>query len=92
MEWWRPKAIERYKKLKSEGNLKPDILYYNKIAKEPNYKLKIYNNYYSSFIELKQFKNAEKLLNKIKTLFFSEDHDFGILEENMFRGLKHILV
>lgn len=36
-------------------------------------------------------KNAEKLLNKIKTLFFSEDHDFGILEENMFRGLKHIL-
>ena len=31
MEWWRPKAIERYKKLKSEGNLKPDILYYNKM-------------------------------------------------------------
>lgn len=31
MEWWRPKAIERYKKLKSEGNLKSDILYYNKM-------------------------------------------------------------
>jgi len=41
------------------------ILYYNKIAKEPNYKLKIYNNYYSSFIELKQFKNAEKLCKDI---------------------------
>ena len=31
MEWWKPKAIERYKKLKSEGNLKSDILYYNKM-------------------------------------------------------------
>jgi hypothetical protein len=31
MEWWRPKAIERYKKLKSEGNLKPEIHYYNKM-------------------------------------------------------------
>lgn len=41
------------------------ILYYNKIAEEPNYKLKIYNNYYSSFIELKQLKNAEKLCKDI---------------------------
>ena len=31
IEWWKPKAIERYKKLNSEGNLKPDILYYNKM-------------------------------------------------------------
>lgn len=31
MEWWKPKAIERYKKLKSENNLKSDILYYNKM-------------------------------------------------------------
>jgi hypothetical protein len=31
LEWWRPKAIERYKKLKSEGNLKPEIHYYNKM-------------------------------------------------------------
>jgi hypothetical protein len=31
MEWWRPKAIERYKKLKNEGNLKPEIHYYNKM-------------------------------------------------------------
>ena len=31
IEWWKPKAIERYKKLKNEGNLKPDILYYNKM-------------------------------------------------------------
>ncbi len=31
IEWWKPKAIERYKKLNNEGNLKPDILYYNKM-------------------------------------------------------------
>jgi hypothetical protein len=31
IEWWKPKAIERYKKLKNESNLKPDILYYNKM-------------------------------------------------------------
>ena len=41
------------------------ILYYNKIAEDPNYKLKIYSNYYSSFIELKQLKNAEKLCKDI---------------------------
>ena len=31
MEWWKPKAIERYKKLKSEGNLKTDIHFYNQM-------------------------------------------------------------
>jgi hypothetical protein len=31
LEWWRPKAIERYKKLKSEGNLKSEIHFYNKM-------------------------------------------------------------
>lgn len=31
MDWWKPKAIERYKKLHSEGNIKSDILYYNKM-------------------------------------------------------------
>lgn len=30
-DWWKPKAIERYKKLKSEGNLKTDIHFYNKM-------------------------------------------------------------
>ena len=29
LEWWRPKAIERYKKLKAEGRLNPDMLFYN---------------------------------------------------------------
>jgi hypothetical protein len=29
LEWWRPRAIERYKKLRSEGKLKSDVLYYN---------------------------------------------------------------
>lgn len=29
LEWWKPRAIERYKKLRNDGNLKLDILYYN---------------------------------------------------------------
>lgn len=29
LDWWRPKAIERYKKLRIDGNLKKDVLYYN---------------------------------------------------------------
>lgn len=29
MEWWKPKAIDRYVKLKNEGNLKPSVHYYN---------------------------------------------------------------
>ncbi len=28
-EWWKPKAIERYKKLKSESNLKTNVHFYN---------------------------------------------------------------
>lgn len=31
IDWWKPKATERYKKLKSEGNLKTDIHFYNKM-------------------------------------------------------------
>ena len=31
MEWWKPKAIERYKRLHSENNIKSEILYYNKV-------------------------------------------------------------
>jgi len=37
-------------------------------------------------------KEAGVLLDKMKTLFFPEGEDMGILEENMFRGLKHLLV
>ncbi len=33
---------------------------------------------------------ADELLNKMKDLFFS-DEDMGELEQNMFRGLKHLL-
>ena len=29
LEWWKPRAIERYKKLRSHGKIKGDILYYN---------------------------------------------------------------
>jgi hypothetical protein len=29
MGWWRPKAIERYKRLKSEGRLNPNKLFYS---------------------------------------------------------------
>lgn len=28
-QWWKPKAIERYKKLKNENNLKPEVHFYN---------------------------------------------------------------
>jgi hypothetical protein len=28
-EWWKPRAIERYKKLKSGGNLKREVHLYN---------------------------------------------------------------
>ncbi len=31
LDWWKPKAIERYKKLHGEGNIKSDILFYNKM-------------------------------------------------------------
>jgi hypothetical protein len=31
LEWWRPKAIQRYKKLKAEGRLNPNKLFYNEM-------------------------------------------------------------
>jgi hypothetical protein len=31
LEWWRPKAIQRYKKLKAEGRLNPNTLFYNEM-------------------------------------------------------------
>lgn len=31
-DWWKPKAIERYKKLKTDGRLNPEKLFYNKIS------------------------------------------------------------
>jgi len=31
LEWWRPKAIERYKKLNSESNLKNTVHFYNQM-------------------------------------------------------------
>ena len=31
LDWWIPKAGKRYKKLKSENNLKSDVLFYNKM-------------------------------------------------------------
>ena len=32
IEWWREKALKRYSKLFDENRLKPEILYYNKMA------------------------------------------------------------
>lgn len=32
IEWWREKALKRYAKLHDENRLKPEILYYNKMA------------------------------------------------------------
>ena len=31
LDWWKPKAIERYKKLKLENRLNNDVLFYNKM-------------------------------------------------------------
>jgi len=31
IDWWKPKAIERYKRLKADNNLKSEILFYNKM-------------------------------------------------------------
>ena len=36
-------------------------------------------------------KEADILLDKMKTLFFPDAEDMGRLERNMFRGLKHLL-
>lgn len=32
IDWWKPKAIERYKKLKSEGRLNPEKLFYSEMS------------------------------------------------------------
>lgn len=32
MDWWRPKAIARYKKLHEDGRLLPEVLYYRKMV------------------------------------------------------------
>ena len=32
LDWWKPKATERYKKLKAEGRLNPDKLFYSEIS------------------------------------------------------------
>ena len=32
MDWWRPKAIKRYKNLLAENRIKPEISYYHKMA------------------------------------------------------------
>lgn len=35
MEWWKPKAINRYRKLFAEKNLKPEILFYSDVPGMP---------------------------------------------------------
>jgi len=35
MEYWRPKAIERYRRLFTEGNCKDSILYYDTMIDMP---------------------------------------------------------
>ena len=35
LDWWRPKAIERYKKLKADGRLNPEKLFYNVMTDMP---------------------------------------------------------
>ena len=40
VEWWRPKAIERYKRLKAEGRLNPNKLFYDVMGGMPYDKAK----------------------------------------------------
>lgn len=35
LDWWKPKAIERYKKLKADGRLNPEKLFYNVMTDMP---------------------------------------------------------
>lgn len=44
-DWWKPKAKDRYLKLKKEGNLKTDTLFYNKMIGMPYTDAK--NNFFS---------------------------------------------
>ena len=53
------------KKYYIDSDYEKAALYYEKIFKESEHRLKIYENYKSTFIELNNFKEAEKL---IKTL------------------------
>ena len=53
------------KKYYLDSDYEKAALYYEKIFKESEHRLKIYENYKSTFIELNKFKEAEKL---IKTL------------------------
>jgi hypothetical protein len=46
-DWWKPKAIERYKKLKSEGRLNVEKLFYDDMKKMKNFdeaKVKYFSN------------------------------------------------
>jgi len=45
MEWWRPKAIERYKRLKAEGRLNPKKLFYDEMDEK---------HYYMSYEKVKE--------------------------------------
>jgi tetratricopeptide (TPR) repeat protein len=49
------------KKYYLDSDYEKAALYYEKIFKEPKHRLKIYENYKSTFIELNKFKEAEKL-------------------------------
>jgi len=53
------------KKYYLDSDYEKAVLYYEKIFKESKYRLKIYENYKSAFLELNRYKQAEKL---IKTL------------------------
>ena len=49
------------KKYFLDSDYEKAVLYYEKIFKESEHRLKIYENYKSAFIELNKFKEAEKL-------------------------------
>ena len=79
------------KKYYLDSDYEKAALYYEKIFKESEHRLKIYENYKSTFIELNKFKEAEKLIktlikenpNKLKFLV-----DLGVIYELVDRSDK----
>ena len=83
--------LQLAKKYYLDSDYEKAALYYEKIFKESEYRLKIYENYKSTFIELNKFKEAEKLSkilikenpNKLKLLV-----DLGIIYSLVDRSDK----
>ena len=57
--------LQLAKKYYLDSDYEKAVLYYEKIFKESKYRLEIYENYKSAFIELNKFKEAEKVTKSL---------------------------